>query len=341
MQSDTGSERSFLQGISHLIQKPPGAILGFDDDASDLPLASETNVVINVDTFVGKTDWLPGMTAAQVGRKTAVMAISDIVAKGAVPKALMLSLCFPEDYSRDEGTEIVRGFSQYGLKNDIPFVGGDLGCAEDVVLTGVAIGTASPRRIVPRDGTKDGDIIATTGLFGFTAIAYEHLLRNMELGADLRFEALVAAYKPRIHHHFVAALAANDAISASMDSSDGLGITLHTMAKQSELAFVIDELPISTNLWRFARENNLDEMQLVMGGGEEFTLVITVPHERWGFALDIAKEQSIPLRSIGFAKRGEGVVYESSEGFVDVPNVGYDSLRGWDESMNSNRGGHR
>jgi thiamine-monophosphate kinase len=280
------------------------------------------------------------MTAAQVGYKTAVMAVSDIVAKGATPRGLMLSLCFPEEYSREEAGETVRGFSQYGLKNGIPFLGGDLGCAEDVILTGVAIGTASPHRIVPRSGTKEGDIIATTGLFGHTAIAYEHLIRGLELDTSLRSVVLAAAYKPKIHHHFVSALAESEAISASMDSSDGLGITLHTMANQSSLTFVLDDLPISTQVWKFAREHNFDEMQLLMRGGEEFTLVITIPPEKWDLASDIARQQSVPLREIGFAKKGEGVVYESSEGFVDVPNAGYDSLRGWDEFKNSNRGEH-
>ncbi|TFF68545.1 thiamine-phosphate kinase [Candidatus Thorarchaeota archaeon] len=332
MDSEIGSERSFLQNIRHLIQKPVGAVLGFDDDASDLPIVPKTSVVVNVDTFVRETDWLPGMTAAQVGYKTAVMAVSDIVAKGAAPQGLMLSLCFPQDYSREEATEIVRGYSQYGLKNGIPFLGGDLGCAEDVVLTGVAIGTASPSRIISRGGTKKGDIIATTGLFGLTAVAYEHLIRGQELDSGLREAALVAAYKPQIYHHFVAALAESEAVTASMDSSDGLGITLHTMAEQCELAFVIDRLPIPPDVLRFAEENNLDEMRLVMGGGEEFILVVTIPDEKWDMALDIAKKQRVPLREIGRAQKGEGVVYESSEGVIEVPRLGYDSLTRWDSS---------
>ncbi len=330
MQSDTGSERSFLRSIRHLIKKPTGAILGFDDDASDIPLGSETNLVINVDTFVRKTDWLPGMTAAQVGYKTAVMAVSDVVAKGAAPMALMLSLCIPEKYSHEEAREIVRGYSEYGLKIGIPFMGGDLGCAEDVVVTGVAIGTAPPGRIVPRGGTRAGDIVATTGPFGLTAVAYEHLIRGRDLENDLRYAALAAAYKPHIHHNFVAVLAENEAISASMDSSDGLGITLHTMARQCGLAFIIDRLPIFPEVWKFARENNLDELELVMRGGEEFILVVTVPQDKWDIALGIAEQQSVPLREIGSAKDGKGVVYESSEGAVHVADSGYDSLRGWD-----------
>ena len=92
MKTGEMGERDFLAMISSFVDKPKGAILGFDDDASDIPISDTSNLVINVDTFVRKTDWLPGMTPAQVGRKTAVMALSDLAAKGAKPLAIMLSL---------------------------------------------------------------------------------------------------------------------------------------------------------------------------------------------------------------------------------------------------------
>ena len=110
-------ERDFLAKISSFVDKPNGPILGFDDDASDIPISDKNNLVINVDTFVRKTDWLPGMTPAQVGHKTAAMALSDLAAKGANPIATMLSLCVPEDYDVEDPSELIRGFSHYGFKS--------------------------------------------------------------------------------------------------------------------------------------------------------------------------------------------------------------------------------
>jgi thiamine-monophosphate kinase len=324
------SERAFLESIRHLVNRIPDSKLGFDEDASDIPLNGTQNVVINVDTFVRESDWLPGMTAAQAGRKAAVMTISDIVAKGASPRATMISLCMPDDYSREDAREMVRGFSQYGLKSGIPFIGGDLGRAKDVILTGIGIGVAPPSGIISRAGTHEGDIIAVTGQFGLTGLAYAHLLRGLELDSNLRYDVLGMAYNPHIHHDFVAALASNGAISASMDSSDGLGITLHTMARLSELAFEVDVIPVSQDISRFAEQRGLNLLQLVMQGGEEFVLVITIPQEKKDLAFSIAGEQKVPLIEIGFAKSGQGVNYRSSEGWTEVPSSGYDSLTGWD-----------
>ena len=324
------SERDFLQKIKHLVHSLNGAVLGFDDDASDIPLNGGQNAVVNVDTFVRKTDWLPEMTAAQAGRKTAVMTISDVVAKGATPKVAMLSLCVPKEYPVEDAEEIVRGFSQYCLKNGISFIGGDFGTASDVVLTGVGIGFAPSSGVITRSGAKPDDTLAVTAPFGLTSVAFEHLLRDKELNEQLRYDALAAALNPHIHHDFVSALAKEGAVNASMDSSDGLGITLHTMAKQSGLAFVIDRLPVPVEVIKFARENNLNELSLVMQGGEEFALVLSIPSEKWDIALGIAKRQKVPLREIGYPKVGEGVKYESEEGFMDVSSSGYDNVKGWE-----------
>lgn len=324
------SEREFLQRIKNYVQFLKGAALGFDEDASDIPLKDGQNIVVNVDTFVRKTDWLPEMTAAQVGKKTAVMTISDVAAKGAITKATMLSLCVPKDYPVEEAEDLVRGFSQYCMKNGISFIGGDFGTASDVILTGIGIGFAPANGIITRGGAQQNDILAVTGELGLTRVAFDHLLHGKPLEDSLKYDALAAALNPHIHHEFVNALAKEGAIHASMDSSDGLGITLHTMAHQSGLSFVIEDLPIPIEVMKFARNNNIMEFNYVMQGGEEFILVLSIPKEKWETALDVAQKQKVPLYSIGYTMIGEGVVYETKEGYIDIPESGYDNVKGWD-----------
>ncbi len=323
-------ERGFLASISNYVNSVKGAKLGFDDDASDFPITEDRNLVVNVDTFVRKTDWLTGMTAAQVGRKTAVMTLSDLAAKGAKPISTMLSLCVPEDFAVEEASEIVRGYSQYGLKAGIPFIGGDMGMASDVVLTGVGLGVAHREGIIPRNGAKPGDIVAVTGYFGYTSVAFEALLRGREVEPNLHKKALLAAYKPAINLEIVPALAEKNAITASMDSSDGLGITLNTIAKQSKVSLVIERLPSGTGVEVFARKNMLDEMKVVMQGGEEFLLVVTIPEDKFEKAQAIAEAKRVPLIDIGYVQEGERVAYESSEGYVDIPFSGYDNFKEWE-----------
>jgi thiamine-monophosphate kinase len=323
-------ERDFLTKISSFVDIPEGSILGFDDDASDIPVSDEVNVVVNVDTFVRKTDWLPGMTPAQVGRKTAVMALSDLAAKGARPLAIMLSLCAPEDYDVEDASELIRGFSHYGLKAGIPYLGGDVGMSDDVVLTGVAIGLAQPSDIVPRSGAKRGDIVAVSGLFGLTSVAFEILLRGKQADSDLHQEALAAAYRPKIESDFISSLDSIEAVTACMDSSDGLGITLHTLAKKSNCGILVHELPIAPGVEDFCKNNDLDIMKTVMQGGEEFLLVLTIPSNRFLNALHLAREKKLFLKRIGTVTLEKQVVLESKDGPIPIPSEGYDNFREWE-----------
>jgi len=258
------------------------------------------------------------------------MTLSDLAAKGAKPICTMLSLCVPEDFEAEEASELVRGFSQYGLKAGIPFIGGDMGMSSDVVLTGVGLGVAPPEGIIPRNGAKPGDIVAVTGYFGFTSVAFEVLLRGREVEPDLHKKALLAAYKPAINLEIVPALVEECAITASMDSSDGLGISLNTIAKQSGVSLVIERLPAARGVEEFARKNKLDEMRLVMQGGEEFNLVVTIPEDKFEKAQEIAKTKRVPLIDIGYVQKGDRVAYESSEGYVDIPFAGYDNFKEWE-----------
>ncbi|TFG06429.1 thiamine-phosphate kinase [Candidatus Thorarchaeota archaeon] len=330
MKTGEMGERNFLKTIGHLIAVPEGAKLGFDDDASDVPLSKEQHIIVNVDTFVGTTDWLPGMTEAQVGRKTAVMALSDIVAKGGSPLAAMLSLCVPHDYDVIATQELIRGFSQYCMKKGIPFLGGDLGASHDVVLTGVAVGIAPPEGIISRGGAKEGDRIAVTGDFGLTSAAYDILLKGEEAEEAFKRQAIAAAYKPEIPIGLISALAEKGAVTSSMDSSDGLGITLNTMASQSSLAFVIERLPAAEGVIYFSRNMYMSERRMVFEGGEEFILVLTIPTEKWNEAVETAEKLHVSLKEIGYTQAGEGVVFESSEGYIEVPPNGYDNFLEWE-----------
>lgn len=322
-------ERAFLSSIRDFVSEIEGSVLGFDEDASDFPLDKGTSLLVNVDTFVGSTDWLPGMTEAQVGRKTAVMALSDIVAKGAKAKATMLSLSVPAESEVKKAEELIRGFSQFCLKSDVPFIGGDVGTTPDTVLTAIALGIAESERIVTRGGANEGDTIAVTSPFGLTSIAFKILIDGLGAEESLRMEAIKAAYKPRIDFGLVAALSKQVAVSSAMDSSDGLGITLNTMASQCQLAFVIDHVPAAEGVDEFAKKNRLNPLDLVMRGGEEFALVLTIPEKKLDDALRIAEKEQAILIPIGTVVKGEGVSLKSSEGLIDISAEGYDSFREW------------
>ena len=74
----------------------------------------------------------------------------------------------------------------------------------------------------------------------------------------------------------------------------------------------------------------MDLMSVVMLGGEEFLIALTVPEEKWELADKTAKGLGVSLKAIGYMREGEGVVYETKEGYLPVPLKGYDNMTGWD-----------
>ena len=72
------------------------------------------------------------------------------------------------------------------------------------------------------------------------------------------------------------ALSHSGAVSASIDSSDGLAWSLHEIGKMSNVGFTINSVPVADEVRRFAEFNHLDPLELALYGGEEYELVITV-----------------------------------------------------------------
>ena len=77
------------------------------------------------------------------------------------------------------------------------------------------------------------------------------------------------------------ALAGSGAVSASIDSSDGLAWCLHELSEQSEVGFAVSSLPVADDVQQFADLNGLDAAELALHGGEEYELVVTVKPKLW------------------------------------------------------------
>ena len=66
--------------------------------------------------------------------------------------------------------------------------------------------------------------------------------------------------------------------SASIDSSDGLAVSLYELASQSKrVDIAVYRIPAVEGLDKFARENGYETDELVFHGGEEYEIVATIP----------------------------------------------------------------
>ena len=273
--SDIG-ERSLIERMMLYLSRMPGMPIPFWDDASALSLGDGRALVINTDMLVWETDIPRGMTPYQAARKSVVMGVSDLGAKGVQPIAFMPSIGLPSSYPVAGVEEMARGFEAGAREYGAYVVGGDTNEACDVVVAGASLGVARESSIMKRDnGARPGDLLATTGAFGLTSAGFKHLLGGLELAGGLEKPILDSIYMPRARVREGVALAATGAVTGCMDSSDGLAVSLYDLARSTGAGYTVTEVPVDPAAARFARLHGLDVAELALYGGEEYELVFT------------------------------------------------------------------
>jgi thiamine-monophosphate kinase len=285
-------ERALIELMLRHIKKMPEMPLPFWDDAMAIQLNNGIVMVLNTDMLVWETDVPDGMTPFQAGRKAVVMNISDLGAKGVRPRAFLASLGIPGDTSVELVEELVKGFEAGVREYEAYFIGGDTNEASEIIISGVALGTAPNEILIKRDGAQPGDILATTGSFGDTAASFKILLHGLQAPEVLKNALLESVYSPRARINEGVALAESRTVTASIDSSDGLALSLYDLSKSSKVGFTLEHLPISKNAEKFGELNGLDLEELSLYGGEEYELIFTVNPKR-------IEEAKIALRSVG------------------------------------------
>ncbi|HZT35843.1 MAG TPA: thiamine-phosphate kinase [Nitrososphaera sp.] len=286
----------------------------------DVALVSLLNrrIAFKCDMLVGSTDVPPQMSAEQIARKSIVSCISDFSSKGIRPVAAMIALGL-EDSNSDLVSGLARGFAKASKEFRVEIVGGDTNRSNDLVIDCSMIGYA-PARMPARSGAKAGDYVIVSGPFGYTASGLKILMQGAAATDPFRRKAVESVLEPKPAQKF--GLALSKYFSSSMDSSDGLAISLYTIASQSKgVDITVERLPQAEGLEGFAGANPLELQRLVFYGGEEYEIVATIPAKKIEDARAAAKKNGLVLNVIGRVTRGTGKVFYQSR---PVENTGYD-----------------
>jgi thiamine-monophosphate kinase len=289
-------EHDIISLITKRFGELPEGYLPIGDDVALIPLGrAGDGVVLKCDMLAARTDVPPGMSWKMASRKAVAMCVSDFAAKGVPPTAFMVSLGLPTETPRGQVVALASGLLQASREWNVKLVGGDTGEADDLIIDCVMVGFA--QQIVRRNGARPGEYVVTSGTFGQTAAGLKILIEGAKAEPGFRKEAVSSAYlpKPRLG----LGLAVSTCLSSSMDSSDGLAITLHTISAMSGVGMRLTELPYARGLEEFASRNSYSAEELALYGGEEYEIVGTVPKGRIREAKSKARSVGCELHVIG------------------------------------------
>lgn len=266
-------ERDIIELITKRFERLPKGYLPIGDDVALIPPGkARDGVVLKSDMLVARTDVPQGMSWEMASRKAVAMCVSDFAAKGVRPTAFMVSLGLPKGTAEAKVAEIASGLLEASREWELKLVGGDTGEADDLVIACMMIGFA--KKVVRRDGALPGQYVVTSGRFGQTAAGLRMLMGGAKAEPRFGKRAVSSVYKPT--PNLGLGLAVSRYLSSSMDSSDGLAMSLHSISEMSAVGIRLTELPYSKGLVEFASLNSYSAEELALYGGEEYEIVGTV-----------------------------------------------------------------
>jgi thiamine-monophosphate kinase len=321
-------ERKIIEIIEGALDKMPNIPIPFGDDVSAIDIGNERLAVIKTDMLVGKTDVPKGMSMRQAARKAVVMNISDFASKGVKPIALLAALGLPRSISKSDIKGIAKGLNEGAREYGAYVIGGDTSEASELIICCMLVGVAKKNEIILRSTAKPGDILAVTGFFGKTSSGLKIILEGLKTKSPSLREALInAVYMPRARVNEGLALAKSKTATASIDSSDGLAISLYWLSKMSNVGFRLFKLPAASEAELFAKEFNLSLKELVLYGGEEYELVVTIDRSKWEQAQKVVAKIGGRLIQIGEAIKSRKIVLKEGEAEEVIQICGWEHFK--------------
>jgi thiamine-monophosphate kinase len=259
-------------------------------------------------------EWCP---ARLVGRKALTVNLSDIAAMAGVPRYATVSLCLPPDIPLSFVDGLYDGLLERAAETGVSVVGGNVSMSPASLVVDVTLlGQGEPKRLLRRNGARDGDLVVVTGGLGAAAAGLKLATQGARLDDDGLLDAtgvwtassakvvthcLRALLDPNPPLAFSRALSEHDLAHAAIDLSDGLSGDLRELCEESDVSAWVDveAIPVDSYAASLERARGGDAPALALHGGEDYQLLLAVPRDELDALRDLAVIWDIPLSVIG------------------------------------------
>ncbi len=303
--SDVG-EFGLIGQLVALFPQGEHVLVGPGDDAAVLRVRAG-HVVVSTDLVVEgrhfRRDWA---SAEDVGHRAAAQNLSDINAMGGTAHSLTIGLAAPGELPVAWALDFARGFADECALVGASVVGGDLTRSTEIVIAVTVIGACTQAPVL-RSGAEPGQVLALIGRQGWSAGGLAVLGRGFRSP-----RVLVDAYRRPEPPYAAGPAAAAAGATAMIDVSDGLVADAGHVAHDSGVAIDLHSaaFEVPEPLHAVAAATGTDPLQLVLGGGEDHSLLATFD------------PGTVPAgwTEVGTVEEGEGVTVDGAE---------YDGPTGW------------
>jgi thiamine-monophosphate kinase len=269
-------------------------------------------------------------TPEALGARALTVNLSDIAAMGGTPTVCVVNLAIRAGIGARFFDRLYTGLAGAADAAGVDVVGGNVTCADALAITIALLGETGSC-VLRRDAARVADEIFVTGTVGDAALGWRILAGKLRVrGAARKF--LIDRFL-----HPAARLAAGQRLArinptlaarnpAAIDISDGLWQDLGHVLDRSGVGAEIEAgaIPLS----QAYRAVKGDDLELALGGGEDYELLFCVRpgHSEVG----LAQRLGVPVRRIGKIIKGRGatLIGGNDTGAKAPPRVaGWDQLR--------------
>lgn len=231
-----GEETIIQEYLAPLAAGYPGA-LGLKDDCAAITPTPGCDLVVKTDPVASGIHFFADDPPADIGWKALAVNVSDLAAKGAVPRAYLMALSFPEPPTRAWMAAFAAGLGEAQAAFGMHLIGGDTDRRPGPITVSITVfGEVATGRMVRRAAARAGDVLFVTGSLGQAALGLgllkdDHLGRSWGLGGP-DVQAAVRRYR-RPQPRLAVRAALLTYARAAMDLSDGLAKDLGRMCRAS------------------------------------------------------------------------------------------------------------
>lgn len=308
--------------ISQYWQKP------IYDDAVFFQLNKRKWLVSHTNVANASSDFIKGMDYYSFGWKITISNLSDIACKGAKPYGILFSISLPKNLSLKNFKNLIKGICDASKENYAIYMGGDISLAKELSLAGFSFGFA--KKVIKREGAKKNDLIATTGKFGLTSIAYKIIFKKAKYDLNIKNKALISVFRPK--GRIKESLAISNYLNCCMDISDGLAISLHQLCEANKMGAIITNIPIYDEVFDFCKINNYDPLNLVLyEGGEEYELLFTFNESKLPLIKKALKKIGCDIFILGRIVKERKIKYVNKKQKFEILNKGWEHFKYWEK----------
>ena len=287
--------------------------IGDDSALTNVNMDDKSYLVTSTDMLIQSSHFPKGMTYFQMGYKSVVVNVSDLASMGAENIGFLLNIAIPKDMLLDDFDDLICGAIRACDNYKIPLIGGDTNEANEIIISGTAIGKVDKDKALMKYGFEKGDLVCISDELGYAALGFE-LLSLKEIDPDSYKEkidamkeidstiidlALLKALKPEAKYDEGHILrehnTANNRISAT-DITDGLASEFYEILNSDKkyiklndsissnsyskgIRIYEEKLPVEDEFKEIADILGLNYLDLFLHVGEDFEFLFTINKE--------------------------------------------------------------